>query len=54
MGMPVNILFFPIESLCMGNINLKKHPAEKSSLRIALEDKEARDILLKFIHEEII
>ncbi len=26
----------------------------KSSLRIALEDKEARDILLKFIHEEII
>ena len=28
MGMPVNILFFPIESLCMGNINLKKHPAE--------------------------
>ena len=26
----------------------------KSSLKIALEDEEARDILLKFIHEEII
>ena len=26
----------------------------KSSLKIALEDDEARDILLKFIHEEII